>query len=73
MIKSRRISWRGIEHAWWIRNAYKIVIGKPDGKRPLGKPRYRWNNNTKMNLKKLGLGIVGCIMCLMIANGCGLL
>jgi hypothetical protein len=33
-----------------IRNAYKIFVGKPDGKRTLGKPRRRWENNIRMNL-----------------------
>jgi hypothetical protein len=39
----------------WIRNAYKIMDGKPEVKRPLGRPRYRWDNNNKMDLKKIYL------------------
>jgi hypothetical protein len=35
-----------------IRNAYKISVGKPEGKRPLGGPRYRWEVNIKMNHRK---------------------
>jgi len=35
-----------------IRNAYKIFVGKPEGKRPLGKPRRRWKNNNRMNLRE---------------------
>jgi hypothetical protein len=38
-----------------IRNACKILVGKP-GERPLGRPRYRWENNIKMHLRKIGWG-----------------
>jgi hypothetical protein len=56
MIKSRRMRW-----AWYVarmgeeRNAYKILVGKPEGKRPLGKPRCRWVDNIKMYLRETGL------------------
>jgi hypothetical protein len=36
------------------RNAYRILMGKPDGKRQLGRPRRRWVDNIKMDLRKLG-------------------
>jgi hypothetical protein len=36
------------------RNAYRILVGNPEGKRPLGKPRRRWVNNIKMDLKEIG-------------------
>jgi hypothetical protein len=36
---------------WEKRNAYRIFVGKPEAKRPLGKPRHRWEDNIKMNLK----------------------
>jgi hypothetical protein len=35
------------------KNAYRILVGKPDGKRPLGRPRRRWMNNIKMDLKEI--------------------
>jgi hypothetical protein len=35
-------------------NAYRIMVGKPDGKRPLGRPRRSWVNNIKMNLREVG-------------------
>jgi hypothetical protein len=38
------------------RNAYRIFVGKPDGKRPLGRPRCRWVDNIKMDLTKIGWG-----------------
>jgi hypothetical protein len=34
------------------RNAYRILVGKPDGKRPLGRPRRRWVDNIKMDLRE---------------------
>jgi hypothetical protein len=36
------------------RNAYMILVGKPEGKRPLGRPRCRWVDNIKMDLRKIG-------------------
>jgi hypothetical protein len=36
------------------RNAYTTLVGKPEGKRPLGKPRRRWEDNIKMNLREVG-------------------
>jgi hypothetical protein len=37
------------------RIAYRILVGKPEGKRPLGRPRCRWVNNIKMDLRDIGL------------------
>jgi hypothetical protein len=42
------------------RNAYRILVGKPEGKRPLGRPRLRWVNNIKLNLE-IGWGGMGWI------------
>jgi hypothetical protein len=36
------------------RNAYRILVGKPEGKRPQGRPRRRWVNNIKMDLREMG-------------------
>jgi hypothetical protein len=36
------------------RNAYRILVGKPEGKRTLGRPRYRWVDNIKIYLKEIG-------------------
>ena len=36
------------------RNAYRVLVGKPEGKRPLGKPRGRWEDNIKMDLREVG-------------------
>jgi hypothetical protein len=38
------------------RNAYRILMGKPEGKRPLGRPRRRWVDNIKMDLREIGWG-----------------
>jgi hypothetical protein len=36
------------------RDAYRILVGKPEGKRPLGRPRRRWVDNIKMDLREIG-------------------
>ena len=36
------------------RNAYRVLVGKPEGKRPLGRPRRRWEDNIKINLREVG-------------------
>jgi hypothetical protein len=52
MIKSRRMTWAGhIARMVVKRNAYRILVGKPEGKRLLGRPKRRWADNIKMNLK----------------------
>jgi hypothetical protein len=38
------------------RGVYKVSVGKPEGKRPLGRPRRRWENNIMMDLQEVGLG-----------------
>jgi hypothetical protein len=43
------------------RNAYRLLVGKPDGKRPLGRPRRRWVDNVKMDLGEVGWGDVDWI------------
>jgi hypothetical protein len=43
------------------RNAYRLLAGKPEGKRPLGRPRRRWVDNIKMDLSKIGWGSVDWI------------
>ena len=36
------------------RNSYRVLVGKPEGKRPLGRPRRRWEDNIKMDLREVG-------------------
>jgi hypothetical protein len=55
IIKSRRMIWAGyVARMWEKRNAYRILVGKPEGKRPLGRPRRRWVDNIKMDLRGIG-------------------
>jgi hypothetical protein len=39
------------------RKVYKVLVGKPEGKRPLGRPRRRWENGIRINLRETGLGV----------------
>jgi len=51
----RRVRWAGhIAHMGDIRNSYKIFVGKPEGRRPLGRPRCMWEDNTEMDLRNIG-------------------
>jgi hypothetical protein len=62
MIKSRRMRWAGhVARMGEKRNAYRILVGKPGGKIPLGRPRRRWVNNIKMDLRETGWDNVDCI------------
>jgi hypothetical protein len=55
MIKSRRMRWAGyVARMGEKRNAYTILVGKPEGKGPLGRPSRRWVNNIKMDLREIG-------------------
>jgi hypothetical protein len=51
------------------RNAYRILVGKPDGKRPLGRPRRRWVDNIKMDFRLDGVVWTGLISLRIGANG----
>ncbi|KAJ4436762.1 hypothetical protein ANN_16894 [Periplaneta americana] len=54
-IKSRRLSWAGhVARMDGSRNAYRVLVGRPEGKRPLGRPRRRWEDNIKMDLREVG-------------------
>jgi hypothetical protein len=39
------------------RGAYRVLVGKPEGRRPLGRPRSRWKDNIKMDLREVGWGM----------------
>jgi hypothetical protein len=43
------------------RNVYRLLVGKPEGKRPLGRPRHRWIDNIKMDLLEIGVNVVDWI------------
>jgi hypothetical protein len=54
MIKSRRLRWAGhVARRGEKMNAYRILVGKPDGKRPPGIPRRRWVDNIQMDLREI--------------------
>jgi hypothetical protein len=44
-----------------VRGTYNILVGRPEGRRPLGRPRHRWDDNIKMDLREIGFGDVDWI------------
>jgi hypothetical protein len=61
MIKSRRMRWARNVARMEKRNAYKILVGKTEGKRPLGRPRRRWVDSIKMCLREIGWDVLDLI------------
>jgi hypothetical protein len=62
IIKSRRMRWAG--YVAWIgekRKVYRLLVGKPEGKRPLGILRCRWVDNIKMDLLEIGVNVLDWI------------
>ena len=58
-IKSRRLRWAGyVARMEEVRSAFKILTGKPTGKRPLGKPTRRWEDNIRIDLEEIALDIM---------------
>jgi hypothetical protein len=54
VIKSRRMRWAGhVAHMGEERGVYRVLVGRPEGKRPLGRPRRRWEDNIKMDLREI--------------------
>jgi hypothetical protein len=43
------------------RGVYRVLVGRPEGKRPLGRPRRRWEDNIKMDLREIGIDVVNWI------------
>ena len=57
VIKSKRMRWAGhVARMGERRGLYRILVGKPEGKRPLGRPRCRWEDNIKMDLQEVECG-----------------
>jgi hypothetical protein len=57
VIKSRRLRWAGhIARIGEGRGVYRVLVEKPEGKRPLGRSRYRWEDNINMDLQEVGYG-----------------
>ena len=56
-IKSRRMSWAvHVARVGEMRHAYRILVGKPEVKKPLGRPRRKWDDNVKMDLQEIRSG-----------------
>jgi hypothetical protein len=54
MIKSRRMRWEEhVARMGEVRGVYRILVGRPEVKRPLGRPRRRWEDNIKMDLREI--------------------
>jgi hypothetical protein len=61
-VKSRRMRWAGhVARMGEERKLCKVLVGKPEGKRPLGRRRRRWEDGIRMDLREIGLGGVDCI------------
>jgi hypothetical protein len=70
--KSRRTRWAGhVARMGERRSVYSVLVGKPEGKRALGKPRRRWEDNIKMDLQEVGVGACTGSNWLGIGSGSG--
>jgi hypothetical protein len=73
-IKSRTMRWAGhVARMGKERNVYRVLVGKPEGKRPLGSPRRRWEDGIKMDLRETGWGVWSGFSWLRIGTVGGLL
>jgi hypothetical protein len=62
VIKSRMMRWAGhVARMEAGRGVYRILVGRPEGKRPLGRPRLRWEDDIKMDLREIGIAGVNWI------------
>ena len=62
VIKSRRMGWDGhVARMGEERGVYRVLVRKPEGKRPLGRPRRRWVDNIRMDLQEVGCGYMDWI------------
>jgi hypothetical protein len=62
VIKLRIMRWA--EHVAWMgeeKGMYRVLVGKPEGQRPLERPRHRWDDNIKMELQEVGCGVMDWI------------
>jgi hypothetical protein len=62
VIKARRMRWVGhVACMGEVRGAYNIFVGRPEGRRPLDRPRHRWDDNMMMDVWEIGFGDVDWI------------
>jgi hypothetical protein len=74
VIKARRMRWAGhVAGMGEVRVAYNILVWRPEGRRPPGRPRSRWEDNIKMDLREMGLGMWIGLFWLRKGTGGGLL
>jgi len=60
--KSRKMRWAGnVAHMGEERGVYRVLVGKPEGRRPLGRPRRRWVDYFRMDLQEVGCGYMDWI------------
>ena len=60
VVKSRRMRWAGhVAHMGEGRVVHRVLVGKPEGRRPSGRPKRRWEDNIKMDLQVVGGGFWG--------------
>jgi len=61
-VASRRMRWVGhVAHMGKEREVYRVLVGKPEGKRPLGRPRRKWVDNIRIDLQEVGCGYMDWI------------
>jgi hypothetical protein len=74
VIKSRKMRWAGhVARMGEGRGAYRILVGRSEGRRPIGRPRCRWEDNIKIDLYEVGCGTWTGLIWLRIGTGGGLL
>jgi hypothetical protein len=62
VIESRKMRWEGhVARMGEGRGVYRVLVGKHEGKRPLGRPRHRWEDNVRMDRQEVGCGCVDWI------------
>jgi hypothetical protein len=73
-IKSRRMRWAGrVARMGEGRNVYRVLLGKPEGKKLIGRPRHTWEDGIKMDLREIGWGLLSGFTWLRVGEGGGLL
>jgi len=69
VIKSRRMRWAGhVARMGKRRGAYRILVGRPEGRRPFGRPRLRWWDDIKMDFQEVGWGALTRLIWLMMGT-----
>jgi hypothetical protein len=61
MIKSQRVRWAGYVTLMWNKKAYNILVGKPEGKNPVGRPMCGWEDSIQVYIKELMCEVCGQI------------